>query len=84
MSKALKSRIERLEQRKSRRPAPRLIFHIYNRNAAEVIGYRAACGFEILRRKGEPLAELQARAWASGASSFLAAIYPPESALQSI
>lgn len=77
MSKALKARLARLEQRKFGRRLPRIIYSIHGRDEVELIGYRIG-NVTVMRAPGEPLGELQARAWGLGAGHALEALYRPE------
>ena len=74
---ALRTRIERLERRKTRRPFPRLILAIYGQPPESVIGYRNR-GVVAMRTPGEPLDALEARAWELGSAFILEALYRPE------
>jgi hypothetical protein len=56
---------------------PRITLALYGRTADEIIGYRAG-KLVAMRTPGEPLAELQDRAWALGSAFMLEALYRPE------
>lgn len=78
MNASLRARIERLERRSHCRPFLHILLHIHGRDdEAEVVGYRAG-KLTFLRGPSEPLQALQARAFASGASITLGALYRPE------
>src|SRR4051812_23502444 len=85
MSRALESRLTRLEKRQGRRPFPRLIFGIFDKEADEIIGYegeREGTRLTILRQPREALEALQARAWALVGQSALFMLYDSASAAQ--
>lgn len=86
MSRALKERIARLERQRDRRPFPRVIFGIYDKEDTNIIGFageRAGNRIDVMRVAGEPLAACEARAWELVGSPSLFALYSPASARQS-
>ena len=75
MSKALKSRLDRLEQRITRRAPPRIVFRIHDRDDGEVTGYRAG-NVAVVRSEGETAQTCANRAFELQPSAgFIAAIY---------
>lgn len=86
MSRDLKARIARLERQRHRRPFPRVIFAILDKQPEDVIGYegdRTETRLTILRQPGEPLEALQARASELVGSPHLFTLYAPSPARQS-
>lgn len=86
MSRALRERIARLERQRDRRPFPRVIFGIYDKEDADIIGFagdRAGTRIDVMRLAGEPLEACEARAWELVGSPSLFTLYSPASARQS-
>jgi len=83
VSRALKERVARLERQHDRRPFPRVIFGIYDKEDAGVIGFagdRAGSRIDVMRLAREPLAACEARAWELVGSLSLFTLYGPASA----
>lgn len=70
----LRTRLDRLERQRFRRPFPRIVMAIYGMPFESIIGYRAG-KLTVLRAPDEPLDALQARAWALTASFALETLY---------
>lgn len=80
MSKALKSRLAKLEQVKVRRFAPRLVYKIYGRDDRSLIGFETSEGIAVMRSALEPLEALKERAWELTSGVTLSALYAPVTA----
>lgn len=83
----LRTRLERLERQRNRRPFPRVIFGIFDKEPDEVIGYEGSSGgtsMTILRQPGEALETLRARAWQLVSAPTLFTLYGAFPARQSI
>ena len=77
MSKALKSRLARLEQRTVHRPPPRIVFHVHGRTDGELRGFQTSEGVVVMRMPGEALSALKGRAWSLTSGLALTALYAP-------
>lgn len=70
----LRTRLARLERQRVRRPFPRRVFGIYDKEDADVIGVEAE-GVTVIRLASEPLVDLHARAFAMTGALVLFTLY---------
>lgn len=77
----IRTRLARLERQRERRPFPRRVFGIYDKEDADVIGVEAE-GVTVLRQPGEPLADLHGRAFALSGALCLFSLYARQSATE--
>jgi len=77
MSKALKSRLAKLEYQTVHRVPPRIIFHVHGRTDDELRGFQTSEGVMVMRMPEEALDALEGRAWGLTNGLTLAALYAP-------
>lgn len=78
----LRTRLARLESRRAERHIPRVVFTVYDRSDADILGAigGATANITILRQPGETQAELCERAFATAGGQSIALLYARPSA----
>lgn len=81
MNRALAARVRRLENQRDRRPFPKRVYGIFDKEDADVIGVEAE-GVTVLRQPGQLVADLHAHAFAMTGALCLFSLYARQSATE--